>query len=401
MSLFNTPEKRLPGFKLAIAGCLCAVIVVGMGAFTRLVDAGLGCPDWPTCYGHVLWPTSHEDVAVANQAFPDMPVEHDKTWPEMVHRYVAQALGYITIALFVLAVRHRREEQPVVVISTLLAINVIMTAVVAVVGVVMEPYAVASVAVTMLYLAYLGWQRGNSQHPFKLPAFILAFIILQGLFGMWTVTLKLWPQVVTSHLLGGFTTFSLIWLLALRLNNAHWQLPQASWLRLQSVKPWVVLGLVIVCLQIALGGWTTSNYAAVACPDLPTCQGQWMPTMNFADGFNVGQTIGPNYLGGMMDNDARVAIHFSHRIGAIVTLLYLLWLAVLLRRKVATPETKTITHVMLGVLALQLALGMGNIIFKFPVSVAVAHNLVGALLLLVMVTLNHRIFTATTKPLES
>ena len=395
MSLFNSPDKRLPGFKLALVGCFCAVVVLGLGAFTRLMDAGLGCPDWPTCYGHVLWPTSNADIKAANQAFPDAPVERDKTWPEMVHRYFAQALGYITIALFILAVRKRREQQPVKLVGALLLVNVLFTAITAVVGVTMEPFAVGSVAITMLTLAWLGWQRGPSSQPFKLPAFILAFIILQGLFGMWTVTLKLWPQVVTSHLLGGFTTFSLVWLLMQRLNHYTWQLSSAAALQLRKLRPWVVLGLVVVCCQIALGGWTTSNYAAVACPDLPTCQGQWLPKMDFAQGFNVTQTIGPNYLGGRMDNEARIAIHFSHRVGAIVTAIYLLTLSLLLATRVRVAETRRMAKIISAVLVLQVCLGIGNVIFHFPVEVAVAHNLVGACLLLVMVTLNHRVFTAT------
>lgn len=393
MTLLNSPEHRLSGFKLALVGCFCAVMVLGLGAFTRLEDAGLGCPDWPTCYGHALWPTSAKDVALANQAFPDMPVEHDKTWPEMVHRYAAQGLGYITIALFVIAVRRRKEPQPVLLISTLLLINVLFTGVTAVVGARMEPFAVACVAITMVTLAWLGVVRGSSTQPFKLPAFILAFIILQGLFGMWTVTLKLWPQVVTSHLLGGFTTFSLLWLLMQRLNHRVWQLPVRAADQLRRLRPWVVLGLIIVVCQIALGGWTTSNYAAVACPDLPTCQAQWLPSMDFSQGFNITQHIGPNYLGGTMDNEARIAIHFSHRVGAVITALYLLCLVFMLAKQVAVPETKRLAGVLAAVLGLQIALGISNIVFKFPVSIAVAHNLVGAFLLLTMVTLNHRVFT--------
>jgi len=394
MSLFNASEFRLPGFKLAVSSCLFAVIVLGMGAFTRLADAGLGCPDWPACYGHVLWPTNSEEVAIANQAYPDAPVEHDKTWPEMVHRYVAQALGYFTIALFTIAVLRRKQPQPVAVVSGLLTVNILMTVLTAIIGVSMEPYAVSSVAVTLFVLAYLGIKNGVSDVPFKLPALILAFIILQGLFGMWTVTLKLWPQVVTSHLLGGFTTFSLLWLLMLRLNNRVWHLSKTDLRQLTSLRPLVVGGLIIVFLQIALGGWTTSNYAAVACPDLPTCQQQWMPAMDFEQGFNITQHIGPNYLGGTMNNEARIAIHFSHRVGAIITSAYLIALVVLLFKSVAVRQVRTLGKVILGVLALQVALGLGNIIFQFPVSVAVAHNLVGAFLLVTLVTLNHRVFTA-------
>ena len=341
MTLFNSPDLRKPGFRLAFSACLVAIIVLGMGVFTRLADAGLGCPDWPGCYGHVLWPTEDHEVARANEAYPEMPVEHDKTWPEMVHRYLATSLGLFTIGILVFALRNRGPEQPL-----------------------------------------------------KLPVFLLAFIILQGMFGMWTVTLKLWPQVVTAHLLGGFTTISLLWLLTLRLNNQRWQLPAIVEPKLTALRPLVVVGLLIVVGQIALGGWTTSNYADIACPDFPRCQGAWLPPMDFANGFNIAQQVGPNYLGGVLDNDARVAIQVSHRIGAIITSLYLLFLFVKLRG-LATAPAKRLSVVMLAVLVAQVLLGISNIVFNFPIAVAVTHNLVGALLLLVMVTMNYCVFTAT------
>lgn len=341
MNLFNHPEKRLPGFRLALFGCVFAVFVVGLGAFTRLVDAGLGCPDWPTCYGHVLWPNTEQEVEVANRAYPDMRVEHDKTWPEMVHRYFATGLGLIGIIIVVLA-----------------------------------------------------WKNRQAGQPLKLPLFLLAFIILQGLFGMWTVTLKLWPQVVTAHLLGGFTTLSLLWLLTLRLGARYWQLDPQSFSSVKRLRKWAVLGLLIVASQITLGGWTTSNYAAVACPDLPVCQGKWLPTMDFAQGFNLFQHIGPNYLGGTMDNEARIAIHFSHRVGAIVTTVFLIFLCAMLANKAIFRHTCRVTIAIAGVLVAQLLLGLANVLFNFPVFVAVLHNLVGALLLLTLVTLNHRVYTA-------
>lgn len=394
MTLFNTPENRKQGFKLALLGCIIAVMVLGLGAFTRLVDAGLGCPDWPTCYGHTLWPETEAEVSAANQAFPDMPVEHDKTWPEMVHRYFAQSLGLLVIGIYVLALRRENQGQPVKLVSGLLALNIAMTVATIIYGAVLEPYAVGSVLLSMLVLLYLGITRGVSNQPYKLAAFTLVFIILQGLFGMWTVTLKLWPQVVTSHLLGGFTTLGLLWLLTLRYNNQRWQLPVDAFASIKSLRRWVLLGLFIVIVQIALGGWTTSNYAAVACPDLPTCQQQWLPPMDFAQAFNISQGIGPNYLGGLMTNEARVAIHFSHRVGAIVTTVYLLGLVLVLFKNVAVKQSKTMAKVVLSVLLLQVALGLGNILFNFPVHVAVAHNLVGALLLLTMITLSYKVLSA-------
>ncbi len=395
MALFNNPADRKPGFKLALFACALAVVVVGLGAFTRLVDAGLGCPDWPTCYGHVLWPDSAEEIAAANAHpdFVDTPVETHKTWPEQVHRIFASSLGLVGLILFGMALRRRPAGQPWLPVVALLTLLIGGTVARIVVGDSLDYEVGLTAAAYVALLALLGLRYGGSPEPFKLPAFIAGFLVLQGLFGMWTVTLKLWPQVVTAHLLGGFTVLSLLWLLTLRLDNRHWLVNSGELVQLQRYRPRVVLGLIIVVAQIALGGWTTSNYAAVACPDLPTCQGQWLPPMDFVNGFDLFQHIGPNYLGGVMDNAARVAIHFSHRIGAIVTALYLLLLcAGLLRSGVSV--VRPASWAVLAVLLLQLGLGLSNILFKFPLAVAVAHNLVGALLLLTLVTLNHRIFTA-------
>ena len=331
-------RQRKPSFRLALFTVCFAVGVIILGAFTRLVDAGLGCPDWPGCYGHLLWPTQAEEIAAANRAWPDAPVEPDKTWPEMVHRYLAAALGLLAIALAVEA-----------------------------------------------------WRARGPGQPLKLPLFVLGLVILQGLFGMWTVTLKLWPQVVTAHLLGGFATLGLLWLLTLRLANRAWQLSAAGAARLYRLRPLAVAGLSVVVLQIALGGWTTSNYAALACPDLPTCQGEWWPALDFARGFDLFQGIGPNYLGGIMDNEARVAIHMSHRLGALLTLLMVGasgWCLLRLR----APPARRLGGVMLALLAGQFALGLGNVLFHFPLLLAVAHNALGALLLLTLITLNYRLF---------
>jgi len=341
MRWFNYSEKRRPGFGLALFACALAVVVLGLGAFTRLSNAGLGCPDWPGCYGHALWPNENHEIAKANEAFPDAPVEVDKTWPEMVHRYFAGGLIVVTLGIIIVAFKNRHKPS----------------------------------------------------QPLKLPVFIFLFIFLQAAFGMWTVTLKLWPQVVTSHLLGGFTMLSLLWLLTLRLNNEQWRLPDRDLGHIVKLRGWTLLGLLVVIAQIGLGGWTTSNYAAVACPDFPTCQAQWLPAMDFAHGFNVFQHIGPNYLGGTLLNEGRVAIHFAHRLGAIVTALYLAWLA---WRLIATglPQPRRLALAMLALVALQITLGISNIVFHFPLHVAVAHNLTGAVLLLALVTLNHRVFTA-------
>ena len=303
-----------------------ALVVVILGAYTRLVDAGLGCPDWPGCYGFLGVPDSPEDVALANSRFPDAPVEQDKAWWEMVHRYFATALGAIVLAM-----------------------------------------------------AALAWARRESGGPVKLPIALLGLVILQGAFGAWTVTLKLWPQVVTAHLLGGFATLSLLWLLALRLGvGARWSAP-AGLRRLAAV------GLVVLVAQIALGGWVSSNYAALACPDFPTCHGEWLPAMDLAEGFNVLQSVGPNYLGGLLESDARVGIQVAHRIGAVVALVVLGWLALRLWQ-----AGSVLAWPVAGLLLLQLTLGVLNIILVLPLGNATAHNAVGALLLLAVVTVNYK-----------
>lgn len=334
--------KAKATYKIALFGTVLAVVVIMLGAFTRLADAGLGCPDWPGCYGHLAWPTTSAEISVAEQAFPDAPVELDKTWPEMVHRYFASSLGLVAIALLIGAIRNRRQGQ-----------------------------------------------------PFKLPIVLLVVIILQGMFGMWTVTLKLWPQVVTGHLLGGFITITLFWLLTMRLSGKDWlKAPE----RLRSLRSFAVIGLLLVFVQIALGGWTTSNYAAVACPDLPQCQGAWLPEMDFKEGFNLTQGIGPNYLGGQLDNDARVAIHFSHRVGAIVVFFAILMLArALYQRARGYRQAQKLAGFILIVLLVQLALGLSNVFFHFPVAIAVAHNAGGALLLATMATLVYRLYAIKVK----
>ncbi len=337
-------KSTKPSYALALFAVGLALCVVVLGAFTRLSDAGLGCPDWPTCYGHyMLWPETPEEIAAANALHPDFPFDETIAWPEVIHRYVASTLGLVIIALSVIAWRNRHT-------------------------------------------------RGQ---PFKLPLSLLGLVIAQGLFGMWTVTLKLWPQVVTLHLLGGFATLSLLWLLSLRLNNRSWGHPDVPLLHWNSLKPLALTGLILVCCQIALGGWTSSNYAALACPDLPTCQGRWLPPMDAAAGFNIFQEIGPNYLGGQMDGEARVAIHFAHRLGAVIVALYLLFLVSRLYKYAGGREMRAQANLIVALLVIQLCLGLSNVIWSLPFWVAVAHNAVGALLLLSLVTLNYRLYRSS------
>ena len=335
--------------RLALAAVALAVVVIMLGAWTRLVHAGLGCPDWPGCYGFLTVPQSDAHIAIANARFPTTPVDVAKGWPEMIHRYAAGTLGLLVFGLAAYAVRQRKLGVPV-----------------------------------------------------KLPLFIAGFIVLQGAFGMWTVTLKLWPQVVALHLLGGFTTLSLLTLLALRLRRQAQRRPAAKTGAVslsepvtlsagpssRLYRPWLYGGLLLVVLQIALGAWTAANYAAVACTDLPTCGGQWWPQgMDFAHGFDLTQHVGPNYLGGQLDADGRVAIHVSHRVGALVVLAYFSVLLALMWARRQSNRLGAPVLLVAGLLLAQIALGLANIILYIPLAVAVAHNATGALLLLSVIHL--------------
>lgn len=321
------------GFRLALLATLLALVVVLLGAYTRLTHAGLGCPDWPGCYGFISVPKTEAQLAHAERHFPDTPVHAEKGRSEMVHRYFA---GTLALVIVLLAARAWR-------------------------------------------------QRALPGQPLKLPLFILLVVLAQAAFGMWTVTLKLWPQVVTGHLLGGFATLSLLFLLTLRLSGV---LPALAVPR--RLQGWATAGLVLAIVQIALGGWVSSNYAAVACVDLPTCHGQWWPPADFANGFHLTQHIGPNYLGGQLDSDARTAIHLTHRMGALVLTVVLLGLAWQLRRVGMT----RLAGLLMLALGLQLSLGVSNVLFGLPLAVAVAHNAGGAALLLTLVLVNYHARTA-------
>lgn len=326
-----------PGYRLALFATFLAVVVVLLGAYTRLTHAGLGCPDWPGCYGFLGVPMSEHKQAIAEARFPEAPVEIAKGWYEMIHRYFAGSLGLVILFIATQAVRRREEPM----------------------------------------------------QPVKLPLAILALVILQGAFGMWTVTLQLWPQVVTAHLLGGFATLSLLTLLTLRLSGrfAPLQLPG----RLRAL---AAACLLLVIGQIALGGWVSSNYAAVACVDLPTCHGEWWPAMDFGKGFHLTQHIGPNYLGGQLDSDARTAIHMSHRIGAALVTLALLVLA----WRLYAARLSRLAGLLVLALAVQVSLGISNVVFHLPLLVAVAHNAGGAALLLTTVLINYRLRAASAAP---
>jgi len=333
--------------KLVLASVLLAIVVVILGAYTRLADAGLGCPDWPGCYGNLVVPSHPDKVNAAEQAYPERPLEAHKAWLEMIHRYFAGMLGLLILAIAVLSIRRQSG-------------------------------AYESVSV-----------------PLKLPLLILLLVIGQAALGMWTVTMNLMPVVVMGHLLGGFTILSLLFLLFMRLShrgfaqNAFYQSDAFS----KGFTGFALGAIVILVAQIALGGWTSANYAALACTQLPICEGDWGAKLDFADAFSVPEA--DNYEFGKHGYEGRMTMHITHRIGAIITFLYLGWMALTLFRKAASDTVKNIAIVVLVVLIAQVLLGISNVIFKLPIVVAVLHNAVAAILLLSLIALNYTLFRKT------
>jgi heme a synthase len=333
---------------------LCAVVVV-LGAYVRLSDAGLGCPDWPGCYGQLIVPaTEHAPEGYAR------PLEHAKAWKEMIHRYAASTLGLLILAL-----------------------------------------------------AALSFRAGM---PRVLPRVLLALVIFQGLLGMWTVTWLLKPLAVTAHLLGGMATLALLawlWLSVRGRASAQRAAPslaqrldphasglrdeRAAWSALQEgqaaprpagLRGWAGLALALLTVQIFLGGWTSSNYAALACPDLPTCHGQLWPELDRPEAFTLWRGLDRSYEYGVLDNRARVTIHHLHRVGAVVVGGFLLLLGAWLWRQAA--PWRRLGQALVVVVAAQVAIGLSLILLQLPLPLAAAHNAGAALLLLAVTALNHR-----------
>ncbi|HEY6644417.1 COX15/CtaA family protein [Povalibacter sp.] len=316
--------------RLALAGVLLAFVVVVLGAWVRLSAAGLGCPDWPGCYGHLSADQAAQNVDAINEAFPHRPFEYHKAVKEMVHRYFASTLGLLILVLAGLAIANRRD----------------------------------------------------SKQPVALPIALVALVIFQGLLGMWTVTLLLKPLIVVLHLLGGLATLSALGWLAIDPERRMRVREETGLRRL------ALIGLVVLVLQIALGGWTSSNYAALACPDFPTCQNAAWPEMDIKDAFVLWRGLGIDYEGGVLNHPARVAIHFIHRLGAIVTALILGFLALQAWREGRNDSIRIAGAIVGVILILQLILGPLMVVRGLPLLLATAHNGVAALLLLSVVRIN-------------
>jgi cytochrome c oxidase assembly protein subunit 15 len=370
---------------LAVALTACVVV---FGAFVRLSDAGLSCPDWPTCYGRATWPSAPQDAA-AHAASEIRPFETHKAWREQVHRHLAATLGVLVLVLALLAARRRRFGIAQVIGASLLVAGAIPAYMQGQIGL---AFALAGAGEAILLLAALRWSNVDLA---RAAALTLAVIVFQALLGKWTVTLLLKPIIVMGHLLGGLATFSLLLWMAWRATGQPIQLADA-----RSLRRWLIAGLVLLFVQIALGGWTSANYAALACGgggwttaqhhylDFPKCVGQWWPPTDFREGFVLWRGVGVDYEGGVLDGASRIAIQMAHRLMAVVVVVYMLWLGARLLR---LPGMRG-WAVVLGALVLaQAALGVLNVKLALPLPVAVLHNAGALALLFVLVTLLARL----------
>lgn len=309
--------------------------LIMFGAFVRLTDSGLGCPDWPGCYSRITPIGAMDHIRAAQEAMPFGPVSVAKAWIEMLHRYIASFLGLLIIVIMVMAWRYRRVL---------------------------------------------------AQGP-GLATALFIVVCLQGAFGAWTVTLKLMPVIVTTHLLGGMLMLAMAaWLAARQQRYAALPAEAGHW------RPWMILGLAILGVQIALGGWVSTNYAALACMDFPTCHGDWIPEMDFAGGFSLVRALGELPSGELISQSALTAIHWVHRNFAFVVFAYLGWLAWRLR---SYAGLERLAKGILWVLVMQFATGLGSVVLQWPLLLAVVHNGGAALLVLLGTTTLARINRAT------
>jgi cytochrome c oxidase assembly protein subunit 15 len=318
--------------RLSIIAVITALCLVSLGAYVRLSDAGLGCPDWPGSYGTLTVPQSVDAIVHAQTVYPDSPVETGKAWKEMIHRYVAGVLGLMVLALFI-----------------------------------------------------LGWKKSTSikTSPW-LTTGLAGLIVFQAMLGMWTVTMLLKPAVVSAHLLGGMSTLAiLVW-----IAHRHWG-AQMSRRALPNVYYWAIrLAVLVLFAQIFLGGWTSTNYAALACTDFPTCHGQMIPPMDFKDAFHLYRELGQSADGGNLTLASLTAIQWTHRVGAVITLIYLGFIAV---NGLKYAQLIILSIALLVVLFAQISLGVANLVLHLPLVLAVAHNFGAALLVVIVMVFNSKI----------
>lgn len=319
--------KRISLFAMVLALC-----VVVLGAYVRLSDAGLGCPDWPGCFGELSVPQSEAAIQKAQAAFPDKPMEHSKAWKEMAHRYLAGTLGLLVLAIFFFGMRLKQNIKV---------------------------------------------------HPL-LPAALLAIVGFQAMLGMWTVTMLLKPAIVSAHLIGGMTTLALLTWITHRHSLANNHKGTIS----PGLKLFIRGALLILLGQIFLGGWTSTNYAALACTDFPTCHGVWFPPMDFKDAFHLVRELGQSANGGNLSLSALVAIQWTHRVGALITFIYFSMLAF---KIINIPALRILALLLFAALLTQVGIGIANLVLQLPLALAVAHNLGAALLVILTVILNSKV----------
>ena len=324
--------------RLTLFATLLALIVVSFGAYTRLTDSGLGCPDWPGCYGTLSVPESIDQIEKAQAVYPDSPVEVEKAWIEMIHRYIAGILGVMILVIAFMSIKLRDQ------------IN----------------------------------------YSLKWPFFLLGLVIFQAALGMWTVTLLLKPAVVSSHLLGGMTVLGILTFLMHRNYGTH----RENFVSNRFERKIIRFSLVLLFIQIALGGWTSTNYAALACTDYPTCHGSFIPEMDFSNAFTIFRELGVTSLGEPLSLEALHAIQWVHRVGAIVLLGYLLFVAYILK---VNQGFNLWRNVLILVISLQFIIGIANLLLHLPIVLATLHNLGAALLVVILVGINSRI----TKPWQN
>ncbi|MBU6508891.1 MAG: COX15/CtaA family protein [Gammaproteobacteria bacterium] len=339
---------------LALLAALLALGVIVLGAYVRLSQAGLGCPDWPGCYGHLSVPDTHAAVARADALYAGRPLHAARAWKEMIHRYFAGSLAVLILILALAAWWLR-------------------------------------IAGRAKNSAASGSGQAAGVQAVVLPSLALLTVIFQALLGMWTVTLLLFPPVVMGHLLGGYLTFALLVLLVLQTGG---------WLRAAdsagTALRWLAgVTLVVLVCQIALGGWVSSNYAGIACPDFPTCQGQWWPPMDFHDAFSW-QGLGPDYQGGLLSDPARVAIHVTHRLGALATLVMVIVTGLLFLIKGRRRALKCLGALAILLVLAQVGIGVSMVHFALPLALTDSHTGVAALLLGTVVAWN---WAVSAKPL--
>ena len=359
---------------LAVALATCVIV---FGAFVRLSNAGLSCPDWPTCYGKAAWPT-HADQIVDHVATQIRPVDPSKAWREQFHRMIAGTLGVLVLALALLATR-KRPHGWVHVITASLAVAVAIPLYMR--GMHVAASALAGAGELLLLIGVIRWSNTDLA---RVGTLTLAVIIFQALLGMWTVTWLLKPIVVMAHLLGGLLTFSLLTWMAWRATDIPIRIADAAKLRRL-----LIVGLVLLGVQIALGGWTSANYAALACgAEFPKCAGQWWPAHDFREGFVLWRGIGVDYEGGILDNEARVAIQLAHRLMAVLVFGHLLAVAIRLLRG---PGLRGWGALLGLLLCAQVGLGIANVLLSLPLNLAVLHNAGATALLFVLVSLLARL----------